>query len=141
MSTRTDNTIILSNDDATAKALVSVIRSTVNGAGKYAAYVEAHEVTRETVKHHARALATLTYPSDEPVQARDGQRTRYGNAVQAAGAGLRGALSPNETDETKDTDWLALVRTAVENAAKHEVTADTITATVQDALGLVEQAG
>lgn len=89
-----DNTITLTADDKSAAALVATIKSSVNGAGKYAAYVTDHNVTRETVKDHAAALAVLTYPKDAPVQKKDGKRTRFGNAVQAAGAGLRAALGP-----------------------------------------------
>lgn len=93
------NEITLSKTDKTAAALVATIRAAVNGAGKYAAYVTAHAVTKDTVKDHARALAVLTYPSDAPVQTKDGVRTRFGNAVQAAGFGLRSAL-----DKDEDTD-------------------------------------
>jgi hypothetical protein len=91
-----NNTIILSADDSTAAPLVATIRAAVNGNGKYAAYVTAHGVTRETVKDHAAALAVLAYPKDAPVQKKDGKRTRFGNAVQAAGNGLRGALDKKE---------------------------------------------
>lgn len=103
MTTNNDTaaTVILTADDATANALVATIRAAVNGAGKYAAYVEAHDVTRDNVKDHARALASLAYPNDEPVQKKDGARTRYGNAVQAAGNGLRAALA---SDDTADDD-------------------------------------
>lgn len=97
-----NSTIVLSADDSTAAPLVAVIKSTVNGAAKYAAYVTAHGVTRENVKFHAAALAVLAYPNDKPVQKIDGTRTRFGNAVQAAGAGLRRALpaAPAKTDVT-----------------------------------------
>ena len=93
----TENTITLSTDDKSAMALVATIKGAVNGRGKYAAYVTDHGVTTETVKDHAMALAVLTYPNDAPVQKSDGKRTRFGNAVQAAGWGLRKEL-------TKDTD-------------------------------------
>src|SRR5689334_12374388 len=99
MSNNTSTVILLDehgNIEATAAALVYYIRASVNGSGKYADYVAAHNVTRETVKFHAAALATITYPSDEAVQTKmvNGvkTRTRYGNAVQAAGNGLRAAL-------------------------------------------------
>lgn len=99
-----ENTIILSTDDTTASVLVKTIRAEVNGVGKYAAYVEAHGVTRENVADHARALAVLAYPNDEPVQAKrvDGKpvRTRFGTAVSKAGTGLRAAL---DTEEGKNT--------------------------------------
>lgn len=95
----TDNTLTLTTDDSTAAALVATIRAAVNGAGKYLAYVEAHDVTRETIKDHARALAVLAYPHDKPVQKVDGSRTKFGNAVQAAGKGLREALGADETGD------------------------------------------
>lgn len=88
----TTTTVTLTTDDATAMALVATIRAEVNSGPKYIAYVEAHTVTRQNVKHHAAALAALVYPNDAPVQTKDGVRTRYGNAVQAAGNGLRRAL-------------------------------------------------
>jgi hypothetical protein len=91
-----DTTITLTTDDKSAAALVATIKASVNGAGKYAAYVADHAVTRENVKDHARALAVLTYPNERPVQAKDGVRTKFGNAVQAAAAGLRGALDKDE---------------------------------------------
>lgn len=93
-----ENIIVLSADDSTAMALVSTLRSAVAGIGKYDRYVSEHNVTRETVKDHARALAVLAYPNDEPVQKSDGKRTRFGNAVQAAGLGLRTALGKEEND-------------------------------------------
>lgn len=96
-----ENTITLTSDDKTAAALVATIRAAVNGAGKYVAYVESHEVTRENVKDHSFALAVLTYPHDAPVQKKDGKRTRFGNAVQAAGNGLRAALGKDEDDTPK----------------------------------------
>lgn len=98
----TTNVITLDSNDSTAKALVSHIKSAVNSAAKYAAYVEAHGVTRDTVADHARALAVLAYPNDKPVQKADGKRTRFGNAVQAAGKGLRTALA-DEDGATRST--------------------------------------
>jgi hypothetical protein len=93
-----ENTITLTDTDKTAVALVATIRAAVNGNGKYAAYVAAHDVTRETVKDHALALATFAYPNETPVQKKDGKRTKFGNAVQAAGNGLRSALEKEESD-------------------------------------------
>lgn len=95
--TENNTTVTLAADDATAKALVDTIKSSVNGAGKYVAYVTAHGVTRETVKYHAAALAAFAYPHEKPVQRVDGKRTKFGNAVQAAGAGLRTALGKQES--------------------------------------------
>lgn len=124
--------ITLSADDATAHALVAVIRSAVRGGSKYGEYVAAHDVTRENVKHHAAALAALAYPNEKPVQTKDGVRTIYGNAVQAAGAGLRANLPEAEK---APTDWLRLVRQAAENAAnKGGFSADEILANVASAL-------
>lgn len=132
MSKNTAPAIVLSTDDQTAAALVATIRSAVNGAGKYAAYVEAHQVTRENVKDHARALAVLAYPNDAPIQRKNGARTRFGNAVQAAGNGLRAALGKAEA---KPTDYLARVAKSVEAAVKHGHDADAILAAVTAALG------
>lgn len=133
----TENIITLTADDKTAKALVDTIKAAVNGAGKYAAYVTDHKVDRDNIKDHARALAVLAYPNDEPVQKKDGQRTRFGNAVQAAGNGLRAALGKDESE--KNTDWMRLVKQAAENAAnKGGFSAEQILAAVADTLGSVE---
>lgn len=115
-----DNTIDLTGS-ASAQALVATIKAAVNGNGKYAAYVTEHEVTRETVKDHAAALAALAYPKDETVQKRDGKRTRFGNAVQAAGNGLRNALSKDESDGEETVQ--ALLTKAGFAATLEEVTA------------------
>lgn len=93
-----ENTITLSDTDATAVALVRFIRSEVNGLPKWAAYVETHDVSRDTVKDHALALATFAYPNLPTVQKKDGARTKFGNAVQAAANGLRRALPQVESD-------------------------------------------
>lgn len=98
--------IVLSTDDKTAKALTATIKSAVRAVGLYAAYVAEHNVTRDNVADHARALAVLTFPNDEPVQKKDGKRTRFGNAVQAAGKGLRNALEPAEDTEDKPVNLL-----------------------------------
>jgi len=134
--------IILNTDtDDTAAALVATIRHAVNGTKKYAAYIAARTeagtpVTRDNVKDHALALAVLAYPNDKPVQKIDGKRTRFGNAVQAPGNGLRSALGTEDSEDTP-TDWTKLVRRAVENAhSKGDIPNDVIVATVADALGL-----
>lgn len=95
-----ENTITLTADDAVAMRLVAHIKSEVNGLPKWAAYVETHGVTRENVKDHAAALAALAYPNEPQVQRKDGKRTKFGNAVQAAGNGLRRALGKDEDAET-----------------------------------------
>ena len=105
MSNTSTVTLDLSTDE-TAKALVSTIRAAVNGGPKYAAYVESHGVTRETVASHAAALATAAYPNAKPIQKIDGKRTTYGNAVQAAGNGLRRALGKDESDGDTTTALL-----------------------------------
>lgn len=130
--------VILTNDDATAAALVASIKSSVNSAPKYAAYVEAHGVNRSNLKDHARALAVLSYPNDEPVQTTktdDGTkvRTRFGNAVQAAGAGLRKHV---EAPARKDRDLLAELVKAADRAREAGIDDDTIAA----ALALVPAA-
>lgn len=97
--------LVLAADDTTAVALVATIRSATNGVGKYADYVEAHDVTRDTVKVHALALANLAYPSlAGTAQKTDGKRTKFGNAVQAAGNGLRGALGKIESSEEEEEE-------------------------------------
>jgi homoserine acetyltransferase len=113
-----DNIITLDlTSDATASALVATIRAEVNGDRKYAAYVSVHGVTSDNVADHARALAVATYPNEEQVQRKDGKRTKFGNAVQKAGAGLRRALTPEETDETevKDVKYLTAAGCKVES--------------------------
>lgn len=95
-----ENTIILTADDTTATALVATVKASVNGERRYAEYVVAHEVTRDTVKDHALALAAFIYPNEKPVQKADGKRTKFGNAVQMIGAGLRRNL-PAAADTDK----------------------------------------
>lgn len=129
----TTNTITLASDDATAVALVSTIKAAVNGNGKYAAYIAAHNVTRENVKDHALALATMAYPNDKPVQKADGKRTRFGNAVQAAGNGLRHAL-PKDDLTAAEKDYLAVVLKSVKAATDHGIDAEKVLAAVADTL-------
>lgn len=134
--TDTDNTITLASTDETALALAGVIKSAVNGAGKYTAYAKAHDVTRESVKDHARALAVFTYPNENPIQKKDGARTKFGNAVQAAGYGLRAALGAADKDKATP-DYLALVSQAVKNAyEKGEIDPDAIMRAVEAVLFL-----
>lgn len=131
-------TVTLDPTNDTVKNVVAQVRSDMRGAGRYATYVTEFKVTRETVKDHALALATLVYPNDTPVQKKDGQRTRFGNAVQAAGNGLRAALGKDETE--KATDWLRLVKQAAENAAnKGGFSADAIMAAVAETLTSTEE--
>lgn len=100
-----ENTITLTDEHGnvfpTAAALVYYIRAEVNGLPKWEAYATEYGVTRETVKDHAVALAVLAYPNEEPVQKQNGKRTKFGNAVQAAGNGLRRALGKDEDNSDK----------------------------------------
>lgn len=126
-----ENTITLDPANATVKSVVNQIKSDLRGGSKYGAYVAEFGVTHDTVKIHAAALAALVTPVTP--QVKDGVRTRYGNAVQAAGNGLRSALG--KKDGGKDTDWIRLVRQAAENAhVKGEKSIDEIMAAVKDAL-------
>lgn len=102
--TMTDNLITLDRTDANVKGILTQINGEVKSATFYAAYVSNHKVTRDDVADHARAFAdawldTYGNASDRktgPVQKSNGTRTRYGNAVQAAGKGLRNALPEDE---------------------------------------------
>lgn len=133
-----ENVITLDPNNATVKSVVAQVKSDMRGAGKYATYVAEFGVTHDTVKDHALALARLVTP--ETAQKKDGVRTRFGNAVQAAGYGLRTALGKGDK-EPKDTDWIRLVRQAAENAAnKGGKSADEIMAAVKDALNADESA-
>lgn len=105
-----ENIITLASDDATALALRSTVRAAIAGDGKYVAYVEAHGVTTETVKDHAAALAAFIFPNEEPVQKRDGKRTKYGNAVQKIATGLRRALAGDDDVESEDKPVNLLTR-------------------------------
>jgi len=136
MSNNTESMLTIPADNATVKAVVNQIKSDMRGSGKYAAYVAEFKVTRETVKDHALALARLVTP-ETPQTTKDENgnkvRTRFGNAVQAAGNGLRSALGKD--DSPKQTDWIKLVRQAAENAHnKGEFSADVILANVAQAL-------
>lgn len=120
--------IVLTSDDTVAVALVATIKASVNGAKKYAEYVEHYGLTREDVKAHAAALAALAYPNDEPVQKKNGERTRYGHAVNAAATGLRRALGKAESPEP---DLLKSIVTAVERAEKAGHTPEEIMGALQ----------
>lgn len=130
-------------DSASADALVATIKAEVNGIPKYAAYVTANGVTRETVKDHAAALVALTYPSLEPVQTKDGKRTKYGNAIQAVAKNLRKALADQDdtTPDAKAKDYLAaLIKAAQSAAEKGGMSADQIETAVHTALAEIQTA-
>lgn len=133
-----DNQITLDADNATVKSVVNQIKSDMRGGAKYGAYVAEFGVTHDTVKFHAAALARLVTP--ETAQKVDGKRTKYGNAVQAAGNGLRSALG--KKDGAANTDWIKLVRQAAENAHnKGGFDADTIVTEVFKALATEKPEG
>lgn len=115
------NSITLDPKNETVKAIVFRVRGEVRGMVAYADYVKAFNVTADTVKDHARAIADLAFPKYKGVQAVDGVRTEYGNAVQAAGNGLRRALGKDENggeDAPK-----SLLTTAGKHATLDEVIA------------------
>jgi hypothetical protein len=130
-----ENMLTIPADNATVKAVVNQVKSDLRGGSKYAAYVAEFKVTRETVKDHALAIARLVTPETPQTTTDENgvkSRTRFGNAVQAAGNGLRSALPK---DEAKPTDWIKLVRQAVDNAHnKGEFTADRILSEVREVL-------
>jgi hypothetical protein len=84
--------------------VVNAVRYAVKARGSWLTFVQDNDITRDQIADTARELATLAYPSDETVQTVnvDGKkvRTRFGNAVQAAGNGMRSVL---DADETKST--------------------------------------
>lgn len=81
--------------------VVNAIRYAVKSRGYWRTFVEENGITRDQIADTARELAALAYPNDEPVQKKDGQRTRFGNAVQAAGNGMRSVLDADESDDTE----------------------------------------
>jgi hypothetical protein len=118
-----ETTITLDADNATVKSVVNQIKSDMRGTGKYAAYVAEFGVERETVKEHALALARLVTPETAQTERNDDgnkTRTRFGNAVQAAGNGLRSALGKSDDDSDKVQ---ALLTKAGFAATLEEVTA------------------
>ena len=113
------NIITLDTSDSTVKAVVTQIKSDMRGGARYAAYVAKFSVTRENVTDHAEALAALV--TDVTPQTKDGKRTKYGNALQAAKAGLTRSLDKDETDG--ETPVQALLTKAGFAATLEEVTA------------------
>lgn len=90
----------LTNTDA----VVNAVRYAVKARGTWATFVTENGITRDMIADTARELAALAYPSDEPVQKTDGKRTRFGNAVQAAGNGMRSVLDKDsDGDDTEQT--------------------------------------
>lgn len=127
-----ENTVTIT-DNASADALVAHIRSAVNAMPKVKKFVEANGVTRETIADFARLLADRAYPNDAKVQKKDGKRTRYGNAVQAAAAMMRKAIEPEGNENTPD--YLALAIQAANTAhTKGEIETQRILDAIKAAL-------
>ena len=117
------------------KNVVNAIRYAVKTRGYWVTFVKENNITRDSdIAGIARELATLAYPKDEPVQKKDGKRTRFGNAVQAAGNGIRSVLDKADDNQTKP-DYLALAVQAARTAhTKGEVSVDDILTAVTAAL-------
>ena len=121
---------MLKNTDNVVKA----IRYAVRTRGYWVTFVKENNITRDMIADTARELAALAYPNDEPVQKKDGKRTRFGNAVQAAGNGLRAAIDKDDADD-KTPDYLDMVRQAVKKARdKGECPHEAILRSVEEAL-------
>lgn len=80
------------------ETVLNAIRYAVKARGSWETFVNENKITRDQIAETARELAALAYPTDEPVQKINGTRTRFGNAVQAAGNGMRSVLDKAETD-------------------------------------------
>jgi len=110
----------------TTKTVVNAVRYAVKTRAAWEAYVAENNVTRETIAEHARTIASLAYPGDETVQTVKDEsgrkvRTRYGNAVQAAGYMMRSVLATDSEDSTAPT--VALLTKAGLKATREEVMA------------------
>lgn len=91
--------------------VVNAIRYDVKGRPAWVTFVTENQITKENLADAAKELAALAFPKEEPVQKRDGARTVFGNAVQAAAYNLRTALATlagddddDETEETEETE-------------------------------------
>lgn len=80
------------------ETVLNAIRYAVKARGTWQTFCDENNISREMIAETARELAALAYPTDEPVQKVNGVRTRFGNAVQAAGNGMRSVLDKAETD-------------------------------------------
>lgn len=119
-------------------AAVNAVRYAVKARGTWATFVKDNGITLDTVSETSKALASLAFPSEEPRQTvpktddngkpvlhpKTGKavqvRTTYGNAVQAAAAGMRSVLVKDETD---DETVKALLTAAGKAATLEAVTA------------------
>lgn len=105
------------------ETVVNAVRYAVKARGSWQTFVAENTITRDMIADTARELAGLAYPSDEPVQKVDGVRTRFGNAVQAAGNGMRSVLDKDDTDTGSTTTKNLLTREG-KSATLAEVTAE-----------------
>lgn len=113
--------------------VVNAVRYAVKARGAWEKFVTENNITRDQIADTARELAVLAYPSDEPVQKVDGKRTRFGNAVQAAGNGMRSVLDKGESESV--TDYLARAVKAAQTAHdKGEISTDDILTAITAAL-------
>lgn len=100
------------NTDTTT--VVNAIRYAVKGREAWVSFVKENDITKDNLADAAKALAALAYPKEDTVQKKDGVRTTYGNAVQAAAYNLRTALATlhgdDEDDETEDRPVNLLTR-------------------------------
>lgn len=111
------------NEYTNTDQVVNAIRYAVKARGYWAKFATENNITRDQIADTARDLAALAYPTDEPVQSVGGKRTRFGNAVQAAGKGLREALA-DDSDDSDDSEKVTnLLTRAGVNATLAEVTA------------------
>lgn len=101
--------------------VVNAVKYAVRTRAAWARFVETNNITRDDIADAARQIAALAFPGDDPVQKVDGVRTRYGNAVQAAGYMMRAVLATDSEDST--TPDVALITRAGAKATLAEVTA------------------
>lgn len=102
-------------------AVVNAVKYAVRTRKDWEKFVAENNVTRDTIADTAREIAALAYPTDKQVQSVDGKRTRYGNAVQAAGYMMRAVLASDSEDSTAPT--VNLITKAGAKATKEEVIA------------------
>lgn len=89
------------SDLTNTTAVVNAVKYAVKTRKAWEAFVAENNITRDDIAETSKALASLAYPDDETVQTVDGKRTRYGNAVQAAGYMLRAVLPKDEDTDPK----------------------------------------
>lgn len=97
-------------------AVVNAVRYAVKAEGTWKTFVADNGITRDMISDVSKALASLAFPNEDtrqtvpkvdengaPVLDKNGKqkqtRTTYGNAVQAAGNGMRSVLAPVESDD------------------------------------------